>query len=72
MSFLRRPFDPELMALVEESGRNVQRCGLLLRDLLVDYPEHATIAQDLKLCEQDGDRITLGIITAASNAIPRV
>ena len=62
MSFLRRSYDPELMGLVEESGRNVQRCGLLLRDLLVDYPEHATLAQDLKVCEQEGDRITHDII----------
>ena len=62
MSFLRRTFDPELMGLVEESGRNVQRCGLLLRDLMVDYPEHATLARDLKVCEQEGDRITHDII----------
>ncbi len=62
MSLLRRTFDQELMGLVEESGRNVQRCGLLLRDLLIDYPEHATIAQDLKVCEQEGDRITHDII----------
>ena len=62
MSFLRRTFDPELMGLVEESGRNVQRCGLLLRELLIDYPEHATLAQDLKVCEQEGDRITHDII----------
>jgi len=50
------------MALVEEAGRNVQRSGLLLRDLLVDYPEHATLAKDLKVCEQEGDRITHDII----------
>ncbi len=50
------------MALVEESGRNVQRCGLLLHDLLRDYPERATLAQDLKVCEQEGDRITHDII----------
>ena len=62
MSFLRRGVDSTLMALVEEAGRNVQRCGLLLRDLLVDYPEHATLAQDLKVCEQEGDRITHDII----------
>src|ERR1700761_4263954 len=62
MSFLRRPFDSVLMELVEEAGRNVQRCGLLLRELLVDYPEHATLAQDLKVCEQEGDRITHDII----------
>jgi predicted phosphate transport protein (TIGR00153 family) len=62
MSFLRRGVDGTLMALVEEAGRNVQRCGLLLRDLLVEYPEHAALAQDLKVCEQEGDRITHDII----------
>src|ERR1700685_3734636 len=62
MSFLHRGLDVTLMGLVEESGRNVQRCGLLLRDLLVDYPEHATLARDLKVCEQEGDRITHDII----------
>src|ERR1700716_1295810 len=62
MSFLRRGVDPVLMPLVEEAGRNVQRSGLLLRDLLVDYPEHATLAQDLKVCEQEGDRTTHDII----------
>ncbi len=62
MNFARRGHDADLMALVEEAGRNVQRCGLLLRDLLVDYPEHATLARDLKVCEQEGDRITHDII----------
>ena len=47
MSFLpRRSADGTLMALVEEAGRNVQRCGLLLHDLLVEYPEHSTLASD--------------------------
>jgi predicted phosphate transport protein (TIGR00153 family) len=62
MSLFGRGLDTELMGLVEESGRNVQRCGLLLHDLLVDYPEHATLARDLKVCEQEGDRITHDII----------
>jgi uncharacterized protein Yka (UPF0111/DUF47 family) len=62
MSFLRPGLDNALMALVEEAGRNVQRCGLLLHDLLVDYPERAALAQDLKVCEQEGDRITHDII----------
>ena len=56
------------MALVEEAGRNVQRSGLLLHDLLVDYPEHATLAQDLKVCEQEGDRITHDIIHRLAGA----
>jgi len=50
------------MTLVEEAGRNVQRCGLLLRDLLVEYPEHATLAQDLMLSEQEADGIPTHII----------
>jgi len=62
MRFPGRGLDATLMALVEEAGRNIQRCGLLLRDLLIDYPEHATLAQDLKVCEQEGDRITHDII----------
>ena len=62
MSLLRRPVDPVLMELVEESGRNVQKSSLLLHDLLVDYPEHSALAQDLKVCEQEGDRITHDII----------
>src|ERR1700689_1937864 len=62
MSIPRRGFDNALMDLVEEAGRNVQRCGLLLHDLLKEYPERAALAQDLKVCEQDGDRITHDII----------
>jgi uncharacterized protein len=62
MALLGRGVDPVLMGLVEEAGRNVQRSGLLLHDLLVDYPEHAALAQDLKVCEQEGDRITHDII----------
>jgi predicted phosphate transport protein (TIGR00153 family) len=62
MSFLGRGNDSALMTLVEEAGRNVQRCGLLLHDLLTDYPERAALARDLKVCEQEGDRITHDII----------
>jgi len=62
MSFIHRNGDATVMGLVEEAGRNVQRCGLLLRDLLAEYPEHATVAKDVKVCEQEGDRITHDII----------
>jgi uncharacterized protein Yka (UPF0111/DUF47 family) len=54
--------DPELLTLFEESGRNVQRSALLLRDLLADYPEQAGLARDLVLCEQEGDRIVHDIL----------
>jgi uncharacterized protein Yka (UPF0111/DUF47 family) len=62
MPFLRRALDEPLLALLEESGRNVQRTSLLLRDFLADYPERATLAQDVHLCEQEGDRITHDLI----------
>ena len=54
--------DPVVLELFEESGRNVQRATLLLRDLIADYPEHADLARDLVLSEQEGDRITHDII----------
>lgn len=72
MLVLRRTrSDPALFDLLEESGRNVQRAGLLLRDLLDDYPERAHLARDLFLCEQDGDRITHDIIHRLNDCPPR-
>jgi uncharacterized protein Yka (UPF0111/DUF47 family) len=62
MALLKRPVDETLLALYEESGRNVQRACLLLRDLLADYPDRAALAQDLVLCEQEGDRVTHDVI----------
>jgi uncharacterized protein Yka (UPF0111/DUF47 family) len=68
MAILRRAPDEQLLGLLEEAGRNVQRTSLLLRDLLVDYPERATLAQDLRLCEQEGDRITHDMIHRLNGA----
>jgi uncharacterized protein Yka (UPF0111/DUF47 family) len=59
--FARRP-DPVLLELFEESGRNVQRASLLLRDMLAEYPERAGLARDLLLAEQEGDRIAHDIL----------
>src|SRR4051812_49967042 len=59
--FARRP-DPVLLELFEESGRNVQRASLLLRDMLADYPERAGLARDLLLTEQEGVRIAHDIL----------
>ena len=59
---LFRTTDTGVFELFEESGRNVQRATLLLRDLLADYPERTDLARDLLLCEQEGDRITHDII----------
>jgi uncharacterized protein Yka (UPF0111/DUF47 family) len=54
------------MSLFEESGRNVERTGSLLRDLLDDFPERSSLARDILICEQEGDRITHDIIHAMS------
>lgn len=57
-----RNYDQITLGLFEESGRNVERAALLLRDCLTDYPERADLARDLLLCEHEGDRITHDII----------
>src|SRR4051795_6635582 len=57
-----RRTDTGVLDLIEESGRNVQRATLLLRDLLAEYPERSDLARDLLLSEQEGDRITHDII----------
>jgi uncharacterized protein Yka (UPF0111/DUF47 family) len=62
MRLLPRRADPVLLELLEESGHNVQRATLLLRDLIAEYPERADLARDLFLCEQEGDRITHDLI----------
>jgi uncharacterized protein Yka (UPF0111/DUF47 family) len=62
VALLRSAPDPELLTLFEESGRNVQRSAMLLRDLLSDYPEQAGLARDIVLCEQEGDRIVHDIL----------
>ena len=62
MRLLRRSHDLELLDLFEESGRTVQRATMLLRDVLSDYPERAELANDLVICENEGDRITHDII----------
>src|SRR3954469_22613389 len=59
---LIRTTDTGVLDLIEESGRNVQRATLLLRDLLAEYPERSDLTRDLLLSEQEGDRITHDII----------
>jgi uncharacterized protein Yka (UPF0111/DUF47 family) len=62
MPLLRRGLDPTLGNLIGESGRNLTRASLLLRELLAEFPEHASLAADLSACEREGDRITHDII----------
>ena len=62
MGLLRRAVDPVALDLLEESGRNVERAALLLREVVGDYPEHAGLARELKEVEHEGDRITHDVI----------
>jgi uncharacterized protein Yka (UPF0111/DUF47 family) len=67
MSMLRSSTSSDsLLVLFEESGRNVERTGSLLRELLDDFPERSSLARDILLCEQEGDRITHDIIHSMS------
>jgi uncharacterized protein Yka (UPF0111/DUF47 family) len=54
--------DPGLLALFEESARNLQRTALPLRDLLTGFPEQPALAREILLCEQEGDRIAHDIL----------
>jgi uncharacterized protein Yka (UPF0111/DUF47 family) len=67
MSRRRSSHDDGLMGLFEESGKNVERTGTLLRDLLREFPERSALARDILICEQEGDRITHDIIHRLSN-----
>jgi uncharacterized protein Yka (UPF0111/DUF47 family) len=59
----RRPaFDSGLLILLEQSAQNIQDVSRLLRDLLVDYPEHADLIAAVQECEHRGDRIARDII----------
>ena len=57
MALALRSTDTRVLELFEESGRNVQRATVLLRDLLNDYPEGGDLAEQLLVCEHEGDRL---------------
>ena len=56
------PRDRQFFDLFEEAGGNILRASTLLDQMLRDYPESATLARDILICEQEGDRITHDII----------
>src|SRR5215472_6741557 len=56
------PRDRAYFELFEEAGENVLRCAQLLEELLADYPDHRGLAQDIRDCEHEGDRITHEIL----------
>src|SRR5919112_887320 len=55
--------DGALLELFVDSGRNVQRASVLLRDLFAEYPEQPEIAAAVRDCEHEGDRIAHEILS---------
>src|SRR5665213_2532998 len=68
MARWRRAPDETLLELIAESGANVLRTALLLRDLLAEYPERAGLAKDVRQCGHEGDRITHDLIHRLADA----
>jgi uncharacterized protein Yka (UPF0111/DUF47 family) len=62
----RVTLDSGLLRLLEQAGENIQEVARLLRDLLVDYPEHADLISDVQDLEHRGDRIARDIIHGLS------
>ncbi len=48
--------------MLARAGEVVVRSGTLMRQLLEDFPEHASLAEAIGECEQEGDRITHDVI----------
>ena len=56
------PRDRIYFELFEEAGNNVQQSAQLLEELLAEYPDKRNLAQDIRDCEHEGDRITHDIL----------
>ncbi len=56
------PRDRVYFELFEEAGQNILRTADLLERMLSHYPDSKALAQDILLCEHEGDRITHEII----------
>lgn len=52
----------EYFDLFERAGANVARAGELLDEMLAGFPESQGLAQDILVCERDGDQITHELI----------
>jgi uncharacterized protein len=62
LSQIFAPKEREFFDLFEEAGANIVRASELLLRMLEQWPDHAELARDVVVCEQDGDRITHDII----------
>jgi uncharacterized protein Yka (UPF0111/DUF47 family) len=56
------PRDRIYFELFEEAGRNIRRAAELLDQLLSGYPDSRGLAEEILVCEHEGDRIIHDII----------
>jgi hypothetical protein len=56
------PRDQVYFELFEEAGRNILQATDLLDRLLSTWPDNRGLAQEILVCEQEGDRITHDLI----------
>jgi uncharacterized protein len=56
------PRDRVYFELFEEAGQNILKASDLLDQLLSSYPDSKELAQEIRACEHEGDRITHDII----------
>ena len=56
------PKDRRLFDLFEEAAGNVVRAAELLHRMLSSWPDDSGLAEDIRTCEHDGDRITHDVI----------
>ncbi len=56
------PRDRVYFELFEEAGQNILTSSSLLDRLLSNYPDNKELAQEILVCEHEGDRITHDII----------
>lgn len=63
ISTLIRGSGREYFDLFERAGANMERASALLEEMLAGFPETQGLAQDILLCERDGDQITHELIT---------
>jgi predicted phosphate transport protein (TIGR00153 family) len=56
------PRDRVYFELFEEAGRNILHTSELLDRLMSDYPDQKELAEEIRACEHEGDRIVHDII----------
>ena len=62
LSQLLAPNEREYFDLFEQAGANIVRAAGLLEQLLATYPDHRELAESIRDCEQEGDRIVHDVI----------